>query len=125
MTPFGIDHLVLEVANVDRSLAFYHDLLGLPCVRLDEFRAGTAPFVSLRVGSSLIDLFVSPTPGKGPHHFCLEFFEDIETLLSVVQNAGWNPGLPQTRYGAKGAGQSFYLVDPDGHRVEIRSYAAM
>ncbi len=123
MTPLGIDHLVLEVGDIERSVAFYHGLLGLPCVRLEEFRAGKAPFVSVRVGSSLIDLFVSSNPGSGPNHFCLEFAESIDVLRHTLEQAGWHSEASKLRYGAKGNGQSFYVEDPDGHRLEIRSYA--
>lgn len=123
MTPLGMDHLVLEVSDIDRSLAFYHDLLGLPCIRLDEFKADEVSFVSVRAGSSLIDLFVSSNPGSGPNHFCLEFADDINTLLNAAEQAGLHPESLGTRFGAKGDGQSFYIVDPDGHRLEIRSYA--
>jgi catechol 2,3-dioxygenase-like lactoylglutathione lyase family enzyme len=35
-----LDHIVLNVENIDRSLNFYVDVLGLQAERLDEFKAG-------------------------------------------------------------------------------------
>src|SRR3954468_12734538 len=71
-----IDHVVLEVTDPERSAAFYQDVVGLGPVRLDEFRAGSVKFPSLRIDDdSLIDLF-PPTMGRGPaasnpNHLCL------------------------------------------------------
>lgn len=122
MTPKCVDHLVLEVQDVDRSLAFYGDLLGLQPERLDAFRAGHAPFVSVRAGHTLIDLFPTAHPGPGPHHFCLEFDEPIDVIASAIRQAGLTADPPERRFGAKGSGTSFYVRDPDGHQVELRSY---
>ncbi len=38
MRVVGLDHLVLNVKNVDASLTFYRDVLGLEVLREDEFR---------------------------------------------------------------------------------------
>ena len=40
----GFDHLVLRCADVEKTLAFYVDALGLAPVRVDEWRRGTVPF---------------------------------------------------------------------------------
>jgi catechol 2,3-dioxygenase-like lactoylglutathione lyase family enzyme len=47
----GFDHLVLRCADVDETLAWYVDTLGLAAVRVDEWRRGAVPFPSLRVGA--------------------------------------------------------------------------
>jgi len=57
----GIDHLVLAVSDVDRTLAWYEDHLGLEPLRVDEWRRGEAPFPSLRVNESMIiDVIAGP-----------------------------------------------------------------
>ena len=45
----GLDHLVLVVADVERTLAWYEDRFGIEPLRVDEWRRGEAPFPSLRV----------------------------------------------------------------------------
>jgi len=53
-----LDHVVLEVVDPGRSLAFYRDLLGFPVVRFEEFREGAAPFPSARVNRrTVLDFF--------------------------------------------------------------------
>jgi catechol 2,3-dioxygenase-like lactoylglutathione lyase family enzyme len=122
MTPVFLDHVVLEVVDIDRSLAFYADVLGLVPVRLAAYRAGTVPFVSVRVGDSLVDLFLSDHPGPGPHHFCVTFSEPISDILTHLDRHGIPYTDPGRRFGAKGQGDSVYVKDPDGHTVELRTY---
>jgi len=45
----GLDHVVLNVADVERSLAFYCGELGLAPERVDEWRRGEILFPSVRV----------------------------------------------------------------------------
>jgi catechol 2,3-dioxygenase-like lactoylglutathione lyase family enzyme len=44
----SLDHIVLNVSDVDRSLAFYVGGLGLEPVRLGEYRRGDVKFPSVR-----------------------------------------------------------------------------
>src|SRR5687768_14680235 len=53
----GFDHLVLVCADVERTLAWYLDELGLEAVRVDEWRRREVPFPSVRVSpETIIDL---------------------------------------------------------------------
>jgi catechol 2,3-dioxygenase-like lactoylglutathione lyase family enzyme len=127
MRVIGFDHLVLKVGDVERSLGFYCGPLGLEPVRVDEWRAGTAPFPSVRVsGTTIIDLVERPEdtpPGSDIDHFCL-----------VVEPLDWQEQLaaeeftvlrgPGERFGAQGNAQSIYVRDPDGNTVELRWYPA-
>lgn len=122
MKPLNVDHIVLEVRDVDQSLHFYCDLLGMTPERVDLFKSGRAPFPSVRCGDTLIDLFVSEAPGDGPPHFCVSFAEPIEEIAAQLANAGIRAGEPAKRYGARGIGKSVYVDDPDGHTIELRSY---
>lgn len=118
----GIDHLVLNVADAERSLAFYAGKLGLDRVRVEEWRRGEAPFPSVRVDeSTIIDLFELPRTGANVDHFCLTVdpadFEKVKASgdFEVVDG-------PETRFGARGEGVSLYVRDPDGNTVELRYY---
>src|ERR1700745_128315 len=66
----ALDHIVLNVPDINRSLAFYMDVLGLGPERLDEFRRGEGRFPSVRVSAdTVIDLFpMKPgeSVGDGP-----------------------------------------------------------
>ena len=45
MQVVGLDHLVVNVKDVDTALKFYGDVLGLQVLRLDQFRRGKVGFV--------------------------------------------------------------------------------
>ena len=117
-----LDHIVLRCADVERTLAWYTDVLGLDPVRLDEWRRGEAPFPSVRINDgTIIDLVVGETTDGRLDHFCVV----IEpTDLTAVAASGQFDVLdgPDTRYGARGNGTSLYVRDPDGTVVELRHY---
>jgi catechol 2,3-dioxygenase-like lactoylglutathione lyase family enzyme len=118
----GVDHLVLNVADVEASLAFYCGLLGLEGVRLEEWRAGKCRFPSVRVSpETIIDLAPGPRPGENLDHFCLII--EATDLEALVASGDFDvSGGAGSRYGARGRGNSFYVRDPDGNRIELRYY---
>ncbi|MFF2951006.1 VOC family protein [Kitasatospora sp. NPDC057965] len=125
MTPLrvkALDHLVLNVRDVERSLAFYQGLLGLEPVRVDEWRAGKAPFPSVRITPETItDLMARPRGDSNVDHICLT----VDPLdWQEVLDAGTFTVLegPVRRYGARGNATSVYVRDPDGNTVELRWY---
>ena len=70
-----MDHIVLRVKDVDVSLRFYNEVLGLKTERVDQFKAGEVRFPSIRINDdTIIDLFPfadQPGIGKGKqdvHH---------------------------------------------------------
>ena len=66
-----LDHIVLRCADVERTLAWYTDVLGLTPVRLDEWRRGEAPFPSVRINDGTIIDLVAGEPIDGRlDHFC-------------------------------------------------------
>jgi catechol 2,3-dioxygenase-like lactoylglutathione lyase family enzyme len=117
-----LDHIVVNVADVERALAFYCDELGLAPVRVDEWRRHEAPFPSARVNAStIIDLVPLARPGENIDHFCLV----VEpTDLAAIAASGRFEVVsgPVQRYGARGDGMSLYVRDPDGNLVELRYY---
>ena len=53
----AFDHLVLKCADVETTLAWYVDVLGLQPMRVKEWRNGDVPFPSVRVDAgTIIDL---------------------------------------------------------------------
>jgi catechol 2,3-dioxygenase-like lactoylglutathione lyase family enzyme len=118
----GLDHMVLNVADAERSLGYYTGALGLAGERVEEWRRGEAPFPSVRINeTTIIDLFVSARRGENLDHFCL-----------VLPAAAWDEMVASRRieilrgpshvFGARGIGVSVYTLDPDGNTVELRHY---
>ncbi|GGR48236.1 dioxygenase [Streptomyces cinereoruber] len=114
---------MLNVRDVERSLEFYCGSLGLEPVRVDEWRAGKAPFPSARVSSTLIiDLFDRPRTESNVDHFCLSV-EPLDWQEVIASGEFTVLEGPVGRYGARGDAQSIYVEDPDGNTVELRWYA--
>lgn len=122
-TAVALDHIVLVVADLERSLAWYMRHAGLTPVNVDEWRAGKAFFPSLRVTEATIVDFVEgePTNQRGHlDHVCFVVSED--DLRSVAADGELEVVDQGERSGARGLGQSVYVRDPDGLLVEFRSY---
>lgn len=134
ITVTELDHIVLNVADVERSLTFYTGVLGLAGERVEEYRAGKVGFPSVRINEgTIIDLFPTKVDSNSPagekklanlNHFCLvvgpaDFAGLTDYLAShqVVIRQG-----PVERWGARGRATSVYFFDPDGNEIEIRCY---
>ncbi len=125
----GLDHFVLRVRDLERSLDFYRDLLGLPIEFLEEYRAGTRPFVSARVETALIDLVPDPTydPDAGLRaggflHLCVRVRTRLTDAIPWLREHGVEviEDTPVPRMGATGMGLSIYVRDPDDYIVELK-----
>jgi glyoxylase I family protein len=120
----ALDHLVLRVADLDRAIKFYGDVLGCHVERrLDEPK-----LVQLRAGASMIDLVPAgpgPQPaeaaGRNLDHFAVRIGTfDFAALAAHLQRHGVAVGEVRRRYGAEGYGSSLYITDPDGNVVELK-----
>lgn len=122
MTVSGFDHIVLNVADAERSLAFYLGELGLQPERVEEWRRGEVFFPSARVdATTIIDLLETPSDGRNVDHFCL-VVEPVD--LQALKDSGRFDVVdgPDQRFGAQGTATSLYVRDPDGNVVELRHY---
>ncbi|MGD9705604.1 MAG: VOC family protein [Acidimicrobiia bacterium] len=122
MNVSALDHIVLNVADVERSLAWYTDVLGLAPVRVEEWRRQAVPFPSVRVDpGTIIDLIAAERTGANMDHLC--FVVDREDVDAVSGDDRFTiVDGPARRFGARGDGWSIYVLDPDGNTVELRSY---
>ena len=122
MRATGVDHIVLTVADVDRTLGWYEEHLGLEPLRVDEWRKGEAPFPSLRVSDSMIiDVIVGPRAGENVDHICL--LVDTDDLDALAASGRFDVVAgPSRLWGARGYGQGLYVRDPDGNVLELRHY---
>ncbi len=129
-----MDHIVLNVEDDEKMIAFYSKVLTLAPERLEEYRAGEVPFPSVRLNSdTIIDLFPkqmwrrSSRAGEGRanlNHFCMALSKPTwDQLLRQLQanNVAIEEG-PVPRWGAHGTGTSIYFRDPEGNLIEARYY---
>ena len=129
-----MDHIVLNVVDIETMLEFYTGVLQLPGERLEAYRSGTVPFPSVRLSrDTVIDLFPQKMwQGRGPDHVCRP---NLNHFCLATDRATWDKlrtrlvdhGItiddgPVNRWGARGTGISFYCRDPEENVIEIRYY---
>lgn len=120
----GLDHIVLNVSDVERSAAWYHEKLGMGLERMEEWRRGEVPFPSLRMGAtSIIDLFAAERTGENLNHFAVVVDADLQAVIDSGEFDVVGPAEPAERFGAQGQGLAIYVLDPDGNTVELRTYS--
>jgi catechol 2,3-dioxygenase-like lactoylglutathione lyase family enzyme len=108
----GLNHLTLAVADLDRSFAFYKDLLGFKPAALWN----TGAYLSL--GDLWLCLSVDARRGAGaaPDYTHVAFAiaqGDFDAFRARLREAGvveWRQNRSE--------GDSFYFLDPDGHQLE-------
>jgi len=121
-----LGHIVLYVADLDRSLVFYRDILGWPIVmhpkqlRAAGFRAGNThhDLLLIEVGPG-----AEPIPrGRrlGMYHFGVNIGDTDDDLRAAETRIRSHPGIAAI-VGAVDGGfvHSLYVHDPDGHEVEL------
>ena len=121
-----LDHLVLTVADIERTCAFYSGILGFEVLRFGEGR------VALGFGNQKINLHqtgkefepkaLRPTAGSGD--LCFIAATPVDEVIRELNAAGVaiEEG-PVERTGAIGRIRSIYLRDPDQNMLEISNYA--
>jgi len=115
-----IDHVAIDISDVERSKAFYGGLLGLKEIpRPVSFTFGGAWY---QIGPDVLHLVSRPENiPEAPHHFCL-VVADVHGWAKIVETAGfivqWD-----TRYKIPGIDR-FFTRDPDGNRVEFQGKEA-
>jgi catechol-2,3-dioxygenase len=127
-TTLELDHVVLRVADQERMLGFYTEVLGCEVAH----RQDHIGLVHLRAGGALIDLvWIEGRIGRGvpvdhekPNldHICLRVAPWDEAAIRAHLAAHGIAAEPAaTRYGHGGSAPSIYLRDPEGNGVELRS----
>jgi catechol 2,3-dioxygenase-like lactoylglutathione lyase family enzyme len=140
----GIDHFSITVADLDRSLAFWRDLLGFEEITdFEEDREGPHLDEIVGIANVVIDStyvkapgitvelmkYVSPegaeirprTCDPGCTHIAFAC-SNLEALFNRVRNAGYTTRadrVVEVPSGDWGGTKSFYCLDPDGVTVEF------
>ena len=88
-----------------------------------EWRAGTVPFVSLRVDeSTVIDLLEGDRTGINVDHVSMRVADDVDLQVLAESDAFDVVAGPMWIWGAGGYGWGLYVRDPDGNTVELKHY---
>ena len=122
----ALDHLVLTVANIAQTVAFYSDILGMQALQFsiaDGSKRWALVFGAQKINLHLAGAAFAPhavSPSSGSADLC---------FLSPTPLANWQAHLathgvdvidgPVARSGALGPIQSLYIRDLDGNLLEI------
>jgi len=120
-----LDHLVLTVSNIEDTVRFYTDVLGMEQEIFGEGRValkfGTQKINLHQLGKEFEPKASTPTPGSADICFItdvpiLEAYDRVsEKKVQIVEGI-------VSRTGAAGPIQSFYFRDPDQNLIEVSSY---
>ena len=120
-----LDHLVLTVADIEATAAFYESALQM---RREHFGNGR---VALRFGEQKLNLHqagreidpkaLRPTPGSAD--LCFIATVPLKTIAAALAHANVSVEEgPVERTGALGPIRSLYFRDPDGNLIEVSVY---
>lgn len=113
-----IDHVVLRVRDIERSLGFYRDVAGLEVVGSSETTATLAPPGGPGIVKLTSEGVDSPADRRGPglYHTAIRYVDRraLANVLARVVEAGYRIGASD-----HGVSEALYVDDPDGNGVEL------
>ena len=117
-----MDHVVLTVADVDRTLAFYQRVLGMTPLSFGEGRRalafGDQKLNLHQAGREFEPKALRPTPGAVD--LCLTTDVPLEEVAAHLRSQSVAIELgPVDKTGARSALRSLYFRDPDGNLIEV------
>lgn len=120
-----LDHLVLTVADIDRTCDFYCANFGFDVLSFGNGRSalkfGRQKFNLHQAGKEFEPKAKHPTPGSAD--LCLIAETTLEDIILELQLNGITiEEGPVDRTGAEGKIRSVYLRDPDQNLIEISNY---
>ncbi len=127
----GIDHVVFLVDDMDKALAFYHGVLGCqsgysyPALGMEQVWAGAALIVLWDTTHPGAKSAIPPVSGgRNVDHVCIATSPfDHDALRAHMKAHGVDIELEAFHGGARGMGDSFYIRDPFGNKLEIKGPA--
>ena len=121
-----LDHLILNVNDLEASVAFYTGVMGFG----DDGDDG--PFRMIRIGPDSM-ILLAPWGSEGGEHLAFALApEEFAATFGRIKDAGvpygdsyhdvGNMQGPGDELGARGGGPTVYVFDPSQHLIEIRHY---
>ena len=98
MKPTHVEHIGIAVANLEESIKYYEEVLGLECYAIEEVAEQKVKVAFFRVGDTKIELLETTDPegpigkfvekkGPGVHHIAFAV-ESVEGALKAVKEKG-------------------------------------
>ena len=117
-----IDHVVLTVADIERSVAFYVRVLGMQAVSFGNGRRALQ-FGQQKINLQTLGMEPRNHAAVGAGDVCLITDWPTARVLARLAAEGV-PVLegPVMKSGAQGPIESVYFNDPDGHLIEVSRY---
>lgn len=121
----NLAHVCFTVRDLEKSLCFYRDVLGLkPAFDFINDKGERFGIYLHAGGRSFIELFQgepdAPTEKPAFRHFCLEV-DDLASMINLFQ--AHNIEVSKLKMGKDNSLQA-WLSDPDGNRIELHEYTA-
>lgn len=118
---YELNHFGIVIKNLEKSLAFYQDVLGGKVVYQGFIPGNKTDIVYLNVGGGLIEFLHRADPGPdekfGINHIAF-MSDDLDNDYARLTDAGYE-GLLAPKVAGTGVGRLSFVADPNGVRVEI------
>jgi len=117
MKPTHIEHIGIAVKNMEKSIAFYENILGLKCYAIEEVKDQKVKTAFFMIGQTKIELLESTEPdgpvgkfiekkGEGIHHIAFAV-TDVDEKLKETEAKGIRLIDKVSRKGAEGLSIGF------------------
>ena len=117
MKPTHIEHIGIAVKNLNDSISYYENVLGLKCYAIEEVKEQKVKTAFFKIGETKIELLESTDPegpigkflekkGEGVHHIAYAV-NDLESSLKEVEEKGVRLIDKTARKGAEGLDIAF------------------
>ena len=126
----GFEHIGMAVSDLDRSIAFYRDLLGLKLLLRKTMPSGNGELAFMDTGNGQLELICPEpkvaTPARpipdgeaGIRHLTFAF-DDIQETFDKLMAAGVQPyERPRDALNKEIVARVAFVVDPDGILIEL------